>query len=893
VESKNKDKDQAKHAGMLRNPSPAMGYAVALLLSGLAAAIDLLFPNFSSKSPFSAFYLSTGIAAWFGGFRAGLLATAAALTLVDYYFIPSRGFSTDHDALIRIILVGFTMVVFSWLIGNRSRSRQRIEIEHELAESQQRRFQAMLSSAARIAGLGSWEHDLANDRLEWDDETLRIFGITRQTFDGNAAAFFALVHPEDREALKEMQVKARPSHGITEMEYRIVRPDGAVRNIHDRGQVTRYEAGKPVQSTGMVMDVTEQRQAEESLRVQAHMLDSVGQSVIATDMEGRITYVNRFAGELHGWSVSEMPGRNVIEVLVSQPSRKEAERIMKRLQNGESWSGEFPLQRRDRSVFPALLTVSPLADRDGKLTGIIGIATDITERKRSQEELRASEDRWRAIFENSAVGIALADKKGFLTLTNRAYQKMVGYTDEELRSMSFLDLTHEEDRAANADMATQLWQGNLQQFQYEKRYRRKDGKLIWVKNTVSIAPGTEITPRFAMAIVEDVTERRSLEEQVRQSQRMEAVGRLAGGIAHDFNNMLGVILGHCASLEEKLPVGNPERKGVEQIKKASIRSADLTRQLLAFSRKQILLPRVLDLNATVADLSSMLDSLIGDDVNLVIRPGGKLGYVKADPGQIGQVVMNLVVNARDAMPQGGHVLIATENVVLNGQSAANGLSMAPGPYIMLSISDSGCGIEAETLSHIFEPFFTTKEQGKATGLGLATVYGIVKQSDGSIAVESQPGQGTTFKIYLPQVEGELQAAAVERAESSADGGEETILLAEDEPMLREIVRFQLENAGYTVLEAHDGKEAMEVARKHTGKIDLLLTDVLMTGGTNGLELAAQIAPTHPELKVLYMTGYTADVIDTKGAANVQDKVLQKPFTAVSLRNKIREVLSAK
>lgn len=893
MEKKDKDEGQGKHAGVLRSPSLAAGYAVALLLSGLAAAIDLLFPNFSSKSPFSSFYLSTGIAAWVGGFRAGLLATAAAIALVAYYFLPMCGFSTDLDALIRIILFGFTMVVFSWLIDSRSRSRQQIELEHERVEGNLRRFDAMLSSAARIAGLGSWEYDIANDRLEWDDETLRIFGVARENFGGNAAAFFALVHPEDREALKAMQVKARPSHGTTEMEYRIIRPDGAVRNIHDRGQVTRYEAGKPVQSTGMVMDVTEQWQAEESLRVQAHILDNIGQAVIATDIEARITYANRHAGEVYGWSVSEMLGQNAMEILVPQPSREQAERIMAGLHHGENWSGEFVSQRRDGSVFPAFVTSAHLTDKNGKLTGVVGISTDITERKRSQEELRASEDRWRAIFENSAVGIALADARGTFTLTNRAYQKMVGYTDEELRSMSFLDLTHEEDRAANADMAKQLWQGKLQQFQHEKRYRRKDGKLIWVRNTVSTAPGTEITPRFAMAIVEDVTERRSLEEQVRQSQRMEAVGRLAGGVAHDFNNMLGVILGHCLSLQETLPAGNPEWKSVEQIKKASMRSADLTRQLLAFSRKQILLPSVLDLNATVADLSSMLDSLIGDDVNLVIRPGEKLGYVKADPGQIGQVMMNLVVNARDAMPHGGHVLIATENVVLNGQPAAEDLSMAAGPYIMLSVSDSGCGIEADTLSHIFEPFFTTKPQGKGIGLGLATVYGIVKQSDGSIIVESQPGKGTTFKIYLPQVEGELETTAVEREESSADGGEETILLAEDEPMLCEIVRFQLENAGYTVLEAHDGQEALEVAQNHRGTIDLLLTDVLMTGGTNGLELAAHLGPTRPELKVLYMTGYTAEVIDAKGLTDLQDKVLQKPFTAVSLRKKIREVLSAK
>jgi two-component system, cell cycle sensor histidine kinase and response regulator CckA len=893
MEKKDKDEGQGKHAGVLRSPSLAAGYAVALLLSGLAAAIDLLFPNFSLKSPFSSFYLSTGIAAWFGGFRAGLLATAAAIALVEYYFLPTRGFSTDPDGLIRIILVGFTMVVFSWLIDNRSRARQRIEIEHERAESQQRRFQATLSSAARIAGLGSWEHDIANDRLEWDDETLRIFGIARENFGGNAAAFFALVHPEDREALKAMQVKARPSHGTTEMEYRIVRPDGAVRNIHDRGQVTRYEAGEPVQSTGMVMDVTEQRQAEESLRVQAHILDNIGQAVIATDIEARITYANRHAGEVYGWSVSEMLGQNAMEILVPQPSREQAERIMAGLHHGENWSGEFVSQRRDRSVFPAFVTSAHLTDKNGKLTGVVGISTDITERKRSQEELQASEDRWRAIFENSAVGIALADARGTFTLTNRAYQKMVGYTDEELRSMSYVDLTYEEDRAANADMAKQLWQGKLQQFQHEKRYRRKDGKLIWVRNTVSIAPKTEITPRFAMAIVEDVTERRSLEEQVRQSQRMEAVGRLAGGVAHDFNNMLGVILGHCLSLQERLPAGNPEWQSVEQIKKASTRSADLTRQLLAFSRKQILMPRVLDLNATVADLSSMLDSLIGDDVDLVIHPGKKLGYVKADLGQIGQVLMNLVVNARDAMPQGGQVVIATENVILNGRPATANVPGISGPYIMLSVSDNGCGIEADTQSHIFEPFFTTKEQGHGTGLGLATVYGIVKQSDGSIVVESQPGKGTAFKIYLPQAEGEIETTAVEREESSADGGDETILLAEDEPMLCEIVRFQLEKAGYTVLEAHDGKEALVVAQNHTGKIDLLLTDVLMTGGTNGLELAAHIGPTRPELKVLYMTGYTADVIDAKGVANVQDKVLQKPFTAVSLRNKIREVLSAK
>jgi two-component system, cell cycle sensor histidine kinase and response regulator CckA len=771
MEPTNKDESQARLARILRARSSALRYGVALLLTGAAAGIDLLFPHFSSKSPFSSFYLSSGIAAWFGGFRAGLLATAAALALGYYYFIPAGGFSTHLDELVRIILIGFTMAVLSWLIDSRARTRQWIEIERERVEDQQRRFQAMLSSAARIAGTGSWEYDIANDRLEWDDETLRIFGTTREAFGGNAAAFFALVHPEDREALRAMQIKARPSHGITEMEYRIVRPDGAVRRIHDRGQVTRHQNGKAVESTGMVMDITERKQAEEALR--------------------------------------------------------------------------------------------------------------------------ASEQRWRAIFENSAVGIALADRKGFFTLTNRAYQKMVGFTEEELRSMTYLDLTYDEDRTANLELGKQLWKGDLQQYQQEKRYRRKDGKLIWVRNTVSLVPGTQISPQFGMAIVEDITERRSLEEQVRQSQRMEAVGRLAGGVAHDFNNMLGVILGHCLSLQERLPVGTSEWQSAQQINKASTRAAELTRQLLAFSRKQILLPRVVDLNATIADLSSMLDSLIGDDIELVVRPGENLGYVKTDPGQIGQVVMNLVVNARDAMPQGGRVVIATENVVLNGQPAAQDLPIAAGPYIMLSVSDNGCGIEAETLSHIFEPFFTTKEQGHGTGLGLATVYGIIKQSDGYIVAESQPGTGTTFKIYLPRAEGELEITVTEHERSSADRGEETVLLAEDEPMLREVVRLQLEDAGYTVLQAHNGSDALLQAQNYKGKIDLLLTDVLMDGGMNGIGLATLLEQARPELKVLYMTGYTADAIDAKGLADLQDKVLQKPFTADVLRHRIREVLAAK
>ena len=420
---------------------------------------------------------------------------------------------------------------------------------------------------------------------------------------------------------------------------------------------------------------------------------------------------------------------------------------------------------------------------------------------------------------------------------------------------------------------------------------RKDGSPTVVRISGRTISGEHNTTSYEL-FTEDVTERRALEQQLRQAQKMEAIGRLAGGIAHDFNNLLMVISGYSEFLLERLAHDAPLRAPAQEIANAAQRATSLTRQLLAFSRKQMLAPKIIDLNAIVTENLKMLNRVIGEDIDLEMVPGADLGAVKADPGQIEQVIMNLAVNARDAMPQGGKLTIQTANATLDENYARFHDPVKPGEYVMLAIHDTGSGMDAETQSHIFEPFFTTKGP-KGTGLGLSTVYGIIKQSGGYIWVETEPDKGTTFKIYLPLAteageQAPLQAAA---AASQPERGLETILVVEDESNLRRLVRQYLENQGYVVLEASGGAAAIRLAVAHAGPIHLLLTDVIMPG-MNGRELAQRIASLRPTTKILFMSGYTENAIGHNGTLDAGINLLQKPFTLPALKNKAREVLDS-
>jgi len=512
------------------------------------------------------------------------------------------------------------------------------------------------------------------------------------------------------------------------------------------------------------------------------------------------------------------------------------------------------------------------------------------ERAAAEAALRANEQRFRALVEHSWDAVALFGPDAAILYGSPATTRILGYDLDEFVGRNALELIHHEDRDAVVGHLTEVMANPRGRVNVAARVLHKDGSWRYLEGVLT----NLLDDPSVGAIVNnyrDATERRSLEQQVIQAQKMEAVGRLAGGVAHDFNNILTAIGGYTDLLLADLPPDDPRRQDVDEIHRAADRAAALTQQLLAFSRRQVLQPKVIDLNALVSNVENLLRRLIGEDVLLATTLAGDVGRVRADPGQLEQVIVNLAVNARDAMPAGGRLTIETHNMDLDAAYAAEHQTVVPGPYVVIAVSDTGTGMSAETQSHMFEPFFTTKEVGKGTGLGLATVYGIVKQSGGSIWVYSELGHGTTLKVYLPRVDEPAEPLAPSTpADAESLRGTETILLVEDEPAVRAVARQILTRQGYVVLEAPDGQTALAMVDAGGPRVDLVLTDVVMPG-MSGRSLADRLASHCPGLRVLYMSGYTDDAIVRHGMLEPGLAYLQKPFRPDALARKVREVLN--
>ncbi len=512
-------------------------------------------------------------------------------------------------------------------------------------------------------------------------------------------------------------------------------------------------------------------------------------------------------------------------------------------------------------------------------------------RRRAEEALSRSEERYRNLVESSNDWVWEVDQDLTYTYVGPQCRSLLGYEPEEIIGKNPFDLMPSEEVTRIAGIVAEIVALRKPFRGLENTNRHKEGHLVIIETNGSPVIDKQGNLLGYRGIDRDITERKMLEDHLRQSQKMEAIGVLAGGVAHDFNNLLTVINGYCQLMLNGRAESDPFRADLEQILRAGQRASSLTSQLLAFSRKQILEPKILNLNHSIADTDNILCRLIGEDINLVVCPEPGLGSVRADPGQIQQIIMNLVINARDAMPQGGTLIIETANVNLDEEYIYKHGEGEVGPYVMLAVSDSGFGMDTETRSHIFEPFYTTKTDGRGTGLGLSTVYGIVKQSGGLIWVYSEPGKGSTFKVYLPRVEGVAEEPQPETFEDEDNRGTETVLLVEDEPSVRELTARVLCESGYTVVEAPDGKEALRKACEFPGRIHLLVTDVVMPG-MSGKALAFQFQVERPDTKVLFVSGYTDNAIIHQGVLDPRVAYLQKPFSAVDLARKVRKVLDS-
>jgi PAS domain S-box-containing protein len=639
----------------------------------------------------------------------------------------------------------------------------------------------------------------------------------------------------------------------------------------------------------------------------ANLLESLPDAIVAVDQRGMIVEVNSQAQALFGYGREELIGQSVEKLVpesyrqLHHQHREDFVRSAKTRRMGANL--DLYARRRDGSEFPVEISLSPVATDTG--TFVLSAIRDISDRKRIAEELRRANEeihkrtteqlgeyrsRLASIIDSSEDAILSKSLDGTITSWNKGAERIYGYTPEEVVGKNILMLAPDDRAQEISEILRKIGRGE-EVGHHESVRVTKDGRRLDVSISVSPLPGAAGEIVGASVIARDITAQKRAETQLRQAQKMEAIGRLAGGVAHDFNNILGIINACTEFLRDRMDPAAEPSIYVENIRKAIDRGTSLTRQMLAFSRTTAVQPRILDLNERLREISKLLKPLLGDDIEILMVPKSSSAVIEADPGQLDQVVVNLAVNARDAMPRGGKFILETNAVKFDQNFAEQHQAMVAGKYVVLAISDTGTGMDRATMARIFEPFFTTKEVGKGTGLGLATVYGIVKQSGGHIFVYTEPGQGTTFKIYLPSAEDKIGIASKAEADDIAPKREGvTVLLVEDDEIMRGLTRQLLEEHGYGVVEADDGKSAMAWMESHpASRIDLLLTDVVMRH-VSGPELAERLSNANPALKVVYMSGYTGELMANRDVLKAGVTLLEKPFSRTALLNTIHQAL---
>jgi two-component system, cell cycle sensor histidine kinase and response regulator CckA len=742
------------------------------------------------------------------------------------------------------------------------------------------------SLAARAANLGVWDWDILKNELVWDDGMYALYGIKREDFAGAYEAWLDGVHPDDRASSHEMSNLAQRGERDYDTEFRVVWPDGSVRYVKAYGRITTDSVGRPSRMTGINLDITEQKRAQEATLRLASIVDSSDDAIIAKTLEGDIVSWNASAERLYGYKAGEVIGKP-ISILVPHGLLDELPEILEKIRSGEGvvhW--ETRRLRKDGQIVDASVTVSPIKDPDGKILGASSIVRDITQHKLAAEALSRANKDWEQTFNAIPDMVMVLDRQHRILRANSAMATVLGESEEDLIGRFCFELFHDENAPpAFCPHSILLKDGNKHSTEV---FEPKFGSTFDIRvSPLSDETGTVIG---SVHIVRDITEQKSLQRQLLQAQKMESLGTLAGGIAHDFNNLLQVILGYSDILLFKRQQKDPDYEALHTIRQAGKDGAELAKGILAFSRRLEPNARPLNLNNEILRVRRMLNRMVPKMTRIETLLADNLMTVNADPGQMEQVLLNLVVNAHHAMPDGGRISIETSNVTLNDDYSRTHLEVAPGEYVLLTVSDTGHGMDKEVMEHIFEPFYTTKGPSEGTGLGLAMVYGIVKSHKGHITCYSEPGTGTEFKIFLPAIVLSIEQD-VAATQQMPRFGTETVLLVEDEESIRKIAEQMLRMAGYTVLTANNGREALEVYRSFQDRIGLVLLDLVMPemGGKQCLE---ELLRVNSRVKVVMASGYSANG-PTKDALSVGAKgFVNKPYDLRQVLEVVRTVLDA-
>lgn len=766
--------------------------------------------------------------------------------------------------------------------ARREKSLLRVEDLLEKRTQELMTSRGRLQEAQRIAQLGRWEFDIATNQLEWSDTIFEIFEINQKEFGASYEAFLDAIHPDDREMVDRAYRESLEHRTPYDIEHRLLMKDGRVKWVNEISRTEFDAEGKAIRSVGIVQDITRRKEVQETLRLMAGLLDMAPNSITVHDHQGRYLYANRKTFEMHGYTEAEFMALSLHDIDVPESEALIEERMRMIVEKGEA-TFEVEHFRKDGTIIP--LEVLVKAVEHGGVPAFLSIANDITQRKEADSE----RERLLIAIEQAGETILITDPEGVIQYVNPAFERSSGFSWDDavgnkpsiLKSGDQDDFLYESLWRTISSGAN--WQGRMVN-------RRKNGTLY--TEDVHISPVFDTSGQIVnyVAVKRDITKELEVERQYRQAQKMEAIGQLTGGVAHDFNNLLQVINGATDMALADLEPQHPARSMLAEVSKAGQRAVRLVEQLLLFSRRQIMRPRATDLNAVIGDLLKMLRRIIGENIRLEWLPGRFLASVYADQAMMEQVVVNLCINARDSMPAGGTLTIETQNVRVDSDYCDMHTWAKPGRYVLLSITDTGCGMEPETLERIFEPFFSTKAEGKGTGLGLATVYGIVKQHEGMINAYSELGKGSTFKVYLPQCDRKAEDVG-SMIQGVVRGGKETVLLAEDDAMVRNLAKTVLERAGYHVLLAKDGMEAMQLFEKFHDEVDVALLDVVMPN-MGGVEAFEQMRALRPVLKALFVSGYSSNAIHTNFVLHQGVELLQKPYGPESLLRALRAVLDS-